>query len=112
MARSAKLLVALVRRVAPAVFALEAKAEQVPTAAFGRQNRLEQHRRARNDGDLGLLRQFDVVVGRDRVDQHLELEGMLAKSLDAHAGRALAPIAEAHDDLIAFSKKTTYHLDV
>ena len=85
--RSENTPVGLVARVAPFVLALEAEAKALADAAQRRQDRLPERRRAGDDRDRRLHRQLDVVVGREGVDQHAELEARLDKGLHPHAGR-------------------------
>ncbi len=108
----AEYLLALVRRISPAILALEAQAQGFAATAQGGQHRLVQGRGAGHDRDFRLLGQLDVVVGCNRVDQHAKLEGRLAKCLDSHSRGALATIAEADDNLVALAQKAAHDLDV
>ena len=103
---------AAIRWIAPAVLALQAQAKGLIFSTQCRQDGLVEHRGTRHDVDLRLHRQFDVVIGRDRIDQHLEFETVLAKGLNAHAGRTLAAVTEAHQDLVALAQKAAHHLDI
>ena len=56
--------------------------------------------------------QFNIVVGRYRIDQHLEFEGFFTEGLNPHAGRSFASITETHNDLITLAQKSPHHLNV
>ena len=101
----------LVAGIAPGVLALEAQAEGLAGAAQGGQQRLPRRRRAGDDGEARLPRQLDIIVGGEGVDQHAELEGRLDEGLHAHAGRAVAAIAEAHRDRVALVQEAAHDAD-
>ena len=103
---------ALVGRIAPAVLPFQAEPELFARAAQCRQDRLVERRRARNDLDDRLFRQFDIVVGGNGVDQNAEFESLLAKGLQTDAGAALAAVAEPDDDLVALAQEPAHHLDI
>ena len=89
-----------VARVAPPVLALEAQPEAIPGPAKGRQDGDPLHPRPRPDvdGRMGAVRQRDVLVARERVGEHPELEARLHEGLEPQARRALPPVAETDDD--------------
>ena len=87
--------------IAPLVVGLDAEPERLARPHQRRQHGAPAHAGPRNDGDPRALGQRDVVVGGDRVGKHAELELALAVGLQADAGRAEAPIAEADGDGVA-----------
>jgi hypothetical protein len=66
---------------------------------------------AGNDRNRRPNRQFDVVACRKGIDEEAELEGRLDESLHAHAGRALAAVAEPHGDRVAIAQKAAHDPD-
>ena len=68
-------------------------------------------RGAGHHGDRRRRLDLDIVVRGESVHQHLELESRFVEGLHAHAGRALAGVAEAHDDLFAFFEIAAHHAD-
>jgi hypothetical protein len=61
--------------------------------------------RSRHNRNLGALGQRHIVVGGNRVGEHMELELALAIGLQPDAGRALPPVTEADGDGVAWCKK-------
>ena len=82
---------------------LRAQPEAVPRPPKGREDRDPLHPRPRPDADggLGFVRQRDVLVAREGIGEHPELEARLDEGLEPEPRRALAPVAEADDDPVA-----------
>ena len=100
-----------VTRVAPFVLTLETELERLAAAAQCRQYEFVAHRRTGHDRDARLLGQLDIVIRRPRIDQHAEFECRLVERLHAHPGRALAAVAETHDNPVAFAQKAAHDAD-
>ena len=101
----------LVAGISPLVLGLEAEAEPVADAAQGRQHSFPGRGRAGDDRDRRLHRQFDVIVGRESIDQHTEFESRLDKGLHPHARRALARVAEPYADRVALAQEAAHNPD-
>ncbi len=95
--------------ISPLVLGLELERKRFARLPHRRQHGHPAHGRARGDADGGLTRQWLEHLRRDRVDQHVELEGVLTKGLQTHAGRTLGRVAETHGNGVALTQEAVYH---
>ncbi len=91
--------------ITPFVLGLELERKRLARPAHGRQHADPAGRWPCDDANRRLHRERLVDLGGDGVDQHVELEGVLAERLQPQTGRASAGITEAYRDGVAFAQE-------